>query len=124
MTSFSGRIHRDNLEAYYALFKNALLSPAFKEEDFKRVKTQTLNYVKQSRRFSNDEELSKELLYWQIFKGTPYEHPEEGYVQSVETITLEDVKAFYAKYYTRDNVVVGVAGGYPANFAARVRTRL
>ena len=60
--------------------KNALLSPAFKEEDFKRVKTQTLNYVRQSRRFSNDEELSKELLYWQIFKGTPYEHPEEGYV--------------------------------------------
>jgi zinc protease len=124
MTSFTGRIHRDNLEAYYALLKNALLTPAFKEEDFKRVKTQTLNYVRQSRRFSNDEELSKELLYWQIFKGTPYEHPEEGYVQSVEAITLEDVKAFYAKYYTRDNVVVGVAGGYPANFAARVRRDL
>jgi zinc protease len=121
MTSFTGRIHRDNLEPYYALFKNALLSPAFSEEDFKRVKNQTLNYVRQSRRFSNDEELSKELLYWQIFKGTPYEHPEEGYVRSVETITLDDVKSFYAKYYTRDSVIVGIAGGFPANFASRVR---
>jgi|WetSurMetagenome_2_1015567.scaffolds.fasta_scaffold09781_4 zinc protease len=121
MTSFKGKIHRDNLESYYTLFKNALLSPGFKAEDFKRIKTQTLNYVKQSRRFSNDEELSKELLYWRIFRGTPYEHPEEGYVKSVEGITLEDVKAFYSKHYTRDNVVVGVAGGMPANFATRVR---
>jgi zinc protease len=121
MTSFHGRIHRDNLEAYYALFKNSILSPAFKDEDFKRVKTQALNYAKQSRRFSNDEELSKELLYWQMFKGTPYGHPEEGYVSSIQSITLDDVKAFYSKYYRRDNVVIGVAGNYPASFAARVR---
>jgi zinc protease len=121
MTTFTGRIHRDNLEAYYALFKNAILFPAFKEEDFKRIRTQALDYVKQARRFSNDEELSKELLYWQIFKGTPYGHPEEGYVASVESITLDDVKGFYAKYYTRENVVVGVAGGYPESFATRVR---
>ena len=26
MTTFTGRIHKDNLEAYYALFKNSLLS--------------------------------------------------------------------------------------------------
>jgi zinc protease len=121
MTAFHGRVHRDNLETYYALFKNSILSPAFKNEDFKRVKTLVLNYVKQSRRFSNDEELSKELLYWEIFKGTPYGHPEEGFVSSVESIALDDVKAFYSKYYTRDNVVVGIAGSYPGNFAARLR---
>jgi zinc protease len=121
MTTFTGRIHRDNLEAYYALFKNAVLSPAFKEEDFKRIKSQTMNYLKQARRFSNDEELSKELLFWTLYRGTPYEHPEEGYVQSLEGITLEDVREFYGRHYTRDNVVVGVAGGLPENFAARVR---
>src|SRR5262249_41638884 len=27
-------------------------------------------------------------------------------------ITLDDVKAFYAKYYTRDNAVVAMGGGY------------
>jgi zinc protease len=121
MTACTGRIHRDNLEAYYALLKNAILSPAFKDEDFKRIKTERMNYVTQSRRFSNDEELSKELLYWQVFKGTPYGHPEEGYVASVASITLDDVKTFYSKYYTRDNVVIGIAGGYPQGFVARMR---
>ncbi len=121
MSVFTGRIHKDNLDAYYALFRNALLSPAYKEEDFKRIKTQTLNYLRQSRRFSNDEELSKELLFREIYRGTPYEHPEEGYVSSVDGITLDDVKAFYARHYTRENVVVGVGGGYPKDFVARVR---
>jgi zinc protease len=121
MTVFTGRIHRDNLEAYYALFKDAVLLPAFKEEDFTRIKSRTMNYLRQSRRFSNDEELTKELLFWSVYRGTPYEHPESGYVQSVESITLDDVRQFYRTHYTRDNIVVGVGGGIPDGFAARVR---
>lgn len=120
MTNFTGRIHKDNLEPYYGLFKDAILDPAFKAEDFQRVKSQVLNYLKQTRRFSNDEELSKELLYHEIYRGTPYQHPEEGYVTSVSSITLEDVKAFYAKYYTRDNVTVAVGGGFSSGFEERV----
>jgi len=121
MTTFVGRIHRDNLEAYYTLFKNAILSPAFTEADFERIKSQTLNYLERTRRYGRDEELSKELLYWEAFKGTPYEHPEEGYVESVRSITLDDVRAFYDQYYVANNIVVGVGGGYPAGFAERVR---
>lgn len=121
MTAFTGRIHKDHLAAYYALFRNALLAPAFKEEDFKRIKSQTLNYLKQSRRFSNDEELAKELLFREIYRGTRYEHPEEGYVASVESITLKDVKEFYARHYTRGNIVVGVGGGYARGFPEQVR---
>jgi zinc protease len=122
MTVFRGRVHRDNLEAWYTLFRNAVLQPAFGEEDFQRVKTQTVNFLERARRYSRDEELSKELLFWMAYRGTPYEHPEEGYVQSVKAISLDDVKAFYRDHYTRGNAVVGVAGGYPEGFAARVRT--
>jgi zinc protease len=121
MTVFTGRVHRDNLEAYYALFRNAVLRPAFSDEDFQRVKTQTVNYLERARRYARDEELSKELLFWMAYRGTPYAHPEEGYVQSVKSITLEDVKAFYRDHYARDNVVVAVGGGYPDGLAARVR---
>ena len=113
MTVFTGRVHKDHLAAYYELFKNAVLSPAFKQDDFQRIKTQTLNFLSQSRRFSNDEELSKELLFQEIYRGTPYEHPSEGYVASVKSISLSDIKDFYKRHYTRNNVVVGIGGGYP-----------
>ena len=121
MTVFRGRVHRDNLEAYYALFRNAVLQPAFSEEDFQRVKTQTVNFLERARRYSRDEELSKELLFWMAYRGTPYEHPEEGYVESVKSLTLDDVKAFYRDHYVRNNLVVGVGGGYPDGFAERAR---
>lgn len=121
MTNFTGRVHRDNLDAYYTLFRNALLSPAFNEDDFNRIKAQRLNALERARRYSRDEELSKQLLYWMAYDGTPYQHPEEGYVSSVRAITLDDVKAFYRAHFVRNNIVVGIGGGYPQGLAARVR---
>lgn len=121
MTVFRGRVHRDNLDAYYELFRESILAPAFREEDFERVKSRILNDLERTRRYGRDEELSKELLFSMAYEGTPYAHPEEGYVESVRSITLDDVKAFYRERYLRNNLVVGVAGGYPAGFAREVR---
>jgi zinc protease len=121
MTNLVGRVHRDNLDAYYTLLKNALLSPAFTAEDFERLKAQRLNFLERGRRYSRDEELSKDLLFWMAYEGTPYAHPTDGYVDSVKSITLDDVRAFYRNHYTRDNIVVAVGGGYPSGFAERVR---
>jgi zinc protease len=121
MTVFSGRTHKDNLEAFYELLKEIVIEPAFAEEDFARVKNDFGNYVKTTLRYSQDEELGKEALYEFIFAGTPYEHNEEGYVKSLESITVEDVREFYRKHYTRGNVVVGLGGGFDEAFAGRVR---
>jgi zinc protease len=121
MTNFTGRVHRDNLDVFYSLFRNALLAPAFSEADFTRIKSQRLNALERSRRYSRDEELSKDLLFWMAYEGTPYQHPPEGYVDSVRSITLDDVRKFYRDHYVRNNIVVGVGGGYPKGFDVRVR---
>ena len=124
MTTVTGLIHRDNLDAFYTLFKNALLSPAFRESDFSRLKAQRMNFLERARRYSRDEELSKDLLFWMAYEGTPYQHPAAGYVDSVRSISLDDVKGFYRDHYVRNNIVVGIGGGYPAAFPERVRKDL
>jgi zinc protease len=124
MSTFTGRVHRDNLEAYYDLFRSAILEPAFHEADFERIKAQVMNQLERGRRFTRDEELSKDLLFWMAYEGTPYAHPEDGYVQSVRSITLDDVRQFHRENFTRENVVVAVGGGYPSGFAERVRADL
>jgi len=121
MTVIYGRVHRDNLEDYYALLKEVIFEPAFDEKDFERVKSNLLNYVQRTLRYADDEELGKEVLYEYIFQGTPYEHLEEGHVKSLQSITLADVKQFYQTYYTRDNVLIGIGGGYEEAFPARVK---
>jgi zinc protease len=121
MTVFRGVVHRDNLEPFYALLRDAVTAPAFRQEDFDRIKTQRLNYVERSRRYDRDEELSKELLYREAYRGTPYEHPVDGYVQSVRAITLDDVRAFYATHYRAGNVTIALGGGFPADLPERAR---
>jgi zinc protease len=120
MTVFRGVVHRDNLERFYTLLRDAVTAPAFKPEDFERVKTQTLTFLERGRRFARDEELTKELLYREAYRGTPYEHPVAGYVQSVHAITLEDVQRFYETHYRAGNVTVALGGGFPGGFSERV----
>jgi zinc protease len=121
MTVFTGRTHVDNLKEYYELFKEVLLEPAFNEDDFNRVKNDYLNYVRTTVRYSQDEELGKEVLSQFIFAGTPYEHNEEGYVTSLNSITLDDVKDFYRMHYTNANMTIGLGGGFSDKFAKQMQ---
>ena len=121
MTVVFGRVHKDNLGDYYPLFLDAISSPAFTQEDLDRIKSQTLSYLENTLRYSSDEELGKAVLYNDIFAGTPYGHITEGLVSSVKSITLDDVRAFYRTYYTRDNLVIGLGGGYTASLLTRLK---
>jgi zinc protease len=120
MTVFQGSTHADNLEKYYGLIREMLLDPGFREDDFTRLRADALNFLKVSLREGNDEELGKEYLYNLIYAGHPYEHHNMGRVSTLEKLTLQDVRDFYRQHYTRANLVLGLAGGYPENFPARV----
>ena len=63
MTVIYGRTHKDNLKDYYPLLMDAVLRPAFKQEDLDRIKSQTLNYLENTLRYASDEELGKAVLY-------------------------------------------------------------
>jgi len=95
MTVFYGRAHRDNVEAYYDLVAGQLLDPGFREEDFERVRTNLVNYVRVGLRANNDEELGKEVLYEVLYAGHPYGHLTAGHVAALEALTLDDVRDFY-----------------------------
>ena len=114
MTVIYGRTHKDNLKEFFPLFTDAILSPAFKQEDLDRIKSEVLNYLENQLRYSSDEELGKAVLYNSIFDGTPYGHISAGTIESVKSITLDDVKNFYASHFTRENVAIGLGGGYDA----------
>lgn len=120
MTVFVGTTHLDTLDRYYSIIKQMLLDPGFREDDFKRLKEDALNYLKVSLREGNDEELGKEQLYNVIYAGHPYGHNNIGSISAIESLTLDDVRAFYKQHYTRANLVIGLAGGYPATFAKKV----
>ena len=122
MTVFAGTTHLDNLDRYYSIISQMLLDPGFRQEDFTRLKTDAINFLKVSLREANDEELGKEQLYNTIYAGHPYGHHNMGSLTALESLSLEDVRAFYRQNYTRTNLVLGLAGGYPQQFVRRVQT--
>ncbi|HSD70005.1 MAG TPA: pitrilysin family protein, partial [Woeseiaceae bacterium] len=121
MTRLSGQVHRDNLDRWYKLVSGQLLTPGWREQDFARVKTQLINQIRSDLVANNDEELGKELLYTELYGPEhPYGWLNLGDSTQIEGISLDDVKQFYADYYTIRNITVGVAGGYPEDFVARI----
>ncbi|HXG63629.1 MAG TPA: pitrilysin family protein [Blastocatellia bacterium] len=121
MTVFHGSTHIDNLQSYYQIIAEMLLEPGWREDDFTRVKEDAINFLRVNLRRNNDEELGKEALYNYIYEGHPYGHHNVGTVESLQKLTLDDVKEFYRANFTLDNFILGLAGGYPADFAARVQ---
>jgi len=120
MTVFTGTTHIDNLERYYSLISEMLLDPGFRDDDFTRLRTDAINYLKVSLREGNDEELGKEVLYNMIYSEQhPYGHQNRGDISSLESLAVNDVREFYRENYTQANLVIGLAGGYPAAFSER-----
>lgn len=124
MTTFTGRTHRDNLDAFLELYLDALLTPRFSQEDFDRLRTNQINALEKNLRYAQDEELGKAALQSFVFEGTPYAHPALGTATGLEAITLADVKSFYDTYFTEDNVVIGLGGGYPQPLVGELRKAL
>ena len=121
MTRLSGQVHKDNLETWYRYVRSQLLNPGWHEQDFERVKTQLSNAVRTGLVGNNDEELGKEVLYSEIYgKDHPYGSLNLGNSGDISKLTIDDVKAFYAKYYSIRNMTIGLSGGYPDAFAAQV----
>ncbi|MGH9763309.1 MAG: M16 family metallopeptidase, partial [Blastocatellia bacterium] len=121
MSVFGGQTHIDNLQAYYRLIVEMLTDPGWREDDFKRLKEDAINFLKINLRENNDEELGKELLYNFIYSGTSYGHANAGTITSLEQLTLADVREFYLRHYNQSNLVLGLSGGYSEEFSASVQ---
>ncbi|HJR70218.1 MAG TPA: pitrilysin family protein [Gammaproteobacteria bacterium] len=119
-STLTGRVHRDNLDAYLELFTDAFLHPRFDPEDFERVRSDAVNAIENTLRFSSDEELGKAALRELVFRGTPYAHPSEGTVAGLRAVTLDDVREFYRRHYTRGNVLLALGGGFDEALVTRL----
>ncbi len=120
-STLTGRVHRDNLEAYLELFTDAFLSPKFDEDDFERVRSDAINAIENTLRYSSDEELGKAALHEAVFRGTRYAHLSDGTVAGLRSITLDDVRAFYRQHYTRANALLGLGGAFDQALVDRLQ---
>ena len=100
---------KKNMARTMEILEEVLYKPQFSQEDFDRVKKKQLEDVKAKMK---DPEAIASNVYKRLLYGDDhiYSVPSSGIEASVEKITLDDVKTFYAKYYApelSELVVVG-----------------
>ncbi|CDG83312.1 M16 family metallopeptidase [Janthinobacterium agaricidamnosum] len=110
MTTFTGSIHKDNWAGFSDIALPLLLSPGFREDDFRRLKDAQKNALLLDLKDNNEEEFAKERLQTNVYAGTPYGHPVLGTLKGIEAITLDDVRQFWNTAYTQGALKVGISG--------------
>lgn len=118
---FAGQVHKDNLEKFYQILSGLILEPRLDPGDFKREKENLINEIKNGLRSYSEEELGKTALDNFIHNNHPYGHCNAGTVKGLESITLEDVKNFYHKKFTPQNMHIGIAGNINQAFQERIK---
>lgn len=94
--------------AAFGLLKKALLSPRFEEADVERVRKELLSELKQVEEDPNyiaGREFDK-IAY----KDHPYSLPGLGTKESIQAITIEDLKNYMASHVTKAGITISLSG--------------
>jgi len=121
VTIFTFEFHKDWIDQFYPIMIGLITNPSLTQADFDRVKVNQQAYVDQIIRASSDEEYSKMTLEDFLFRRTNYQHMVQGKSSSVSSITLEDVKNYYNNFFTKNNLMIGIAGNYPESFIEKIK---
>jgi zinc protease len=100
------------------LFCEALLEPELAQDKVDSSRKQLIAQVEAGG--ENVGDLASDVLCAKLFAGSPYAHPPEGTVTSLERITRDDVVAFHRSHFAASSMVIVAVGDLdpPATLAA------
>ncbi len=88
-----------NLDETLAIAAEKLLSPKFDEQDFSRLKSQTLQGIERSRKQA---QVTANVVYQKLLLGedNAIAYADIGITETVQELTVEDVRKFYRTHYS------------------------
>ena len=99
----------EDIEKGLEIFADVLRNPAFRAEKLELRKQQAVEGIRRR----NDNPIQ---LAWRNFSALLYgtDHPFGWYseIEGIESITVEDLKGFHAKYYHPDNMMLAITGDF------------
>ncbi len=111
-TTLTVRSLTENLDATLAIAAEKLFEPKFDQADFDRLKAQTLQGIEAGKKNASQTATGvfRRLIYGD---DNAFAWPSNGVKVSVQSITLDDVKAFHAAHYTAHGAAIVVVGDLP-----------
>jgi len=107
-TGFGGKALSEDLPLLMNLLAETLREPAFPGQQVMRLRAQLMTGL--AIRAQNTREMASMAFDQMVYANHPYSHPEDGYPETVQNISREDLVAFYQTHYGPRGVVIAVVG--------------
>lgn len=105
---FSGKSLGADLDLLIETIGETLRRPTFPGDHVERVRSQLLTSL--DLRAQNTSEMASLAFDEIVYKGHPYQYPEDGTPETASTITREDLISFHRDHYGPREMVIAVAG--------------
>ncbi|MCX7427507.1 MAG: pitrilysin family protein, partial [Planctomycetia bacterium] len=109
---------RDDFPKAAAVLAQCFTKPTFPEEQFQKIKQLALGAI--LRRADNPQQQIMELFADSLPAASPYHLVQGGKKETVERLTAEDLRAYHAKYFVANNMIVTVFGDVEPDAALAV----
>lgn len=115
-TSFGGRSLVEDLPLLLDVMADTLQNPTFPEDQVEKLRAQMLTGL--AIRAQDTSDMASLTFDELLFDGHPYSRADEGWPETVQAITLDDLVAFHRKYYGPRGMVISIVGAVEPEKAA------
>jgi len=110
--SISAQVLTENRTQALALLKQALMDPSFNPVAFERVKKQVLSIIHSNE--TDPRDIAGRTIRGLGYPNHPYSQPLEGTIDTVQALTVDDIKAAHKGALAKDRMYVSVVGDITA----------
>lgn len=119
--AFYGHALAEDLDLLTGTLAEALRQPVFPVDQVERLRNQFLTGL--AIRAQDTAEVASLTFDELVYAGHPYSRPEDGYPETIRSITREDLVAFHEKYFGPRGMVISIVGDVDAERATESVTR-
>ncbi len=122
-TGFGGKALAEDLPLLLDLLAESLRQPVFPQEQVERLRAHLLTGL--TLRSQDTGDMSSLTFDQIVYRDHPYSRPEDGWPETIQAITREDLAAYHARHYGPRGMVIAIAGAVaPEAAVERVRAAL
>ena len=113
---FGGRSLVEDLPLLLDVMADTLQNPTFPEDQVEKLRAQMLTGL--AIRAQDTSDMASLVFDQLLFDGHPYSRPDEGWPETVQAITLDDLAEFHRRYYGPRGMVISIVGAVEPEKAA------
>ncbi|KXK11666.1 MAG: peptidase M16 family protein [Chloroflexi bacterium OLB14] len=107
-TNFGGRALVEDLPLLLKLFSESLQTPTFPSDEVERLRAQALTGL--ALRAQDTSEMADIEFEKILYQDHPYSRPSDGYVETIQSITRDDMTEFHRLHFGPRGLVIAIVG--------------